>query len=271
MKLQMTAIASALTLTMAMGASAAGPLPDYDTGFGGSNTAGSSTFNHQEGKRSSMNGFGHSAGRTSVIKQVNATTNSNAVANQAGDNQYSRIRQSGVNLGDADVRQGQGGAERNESIVLQSNSATGLTAKVQQVGTGGLNDSYINQNGEGHLADVVQRNSQGSDSVIYQRGTGGHNADVDQINSTARSYITQRGGVKHNATVYQNNATGATTSWVYQADDGTKGVGHVADVRQVNEVNSLSMIRQNSNYGGMATASHTQSGGSNNTAISFQW
>lgn len=272
MKLQLTTIAAALSLTMAMSVSAAGPGPDYSTGFGGSSNAGKTTFDNQEAQRVGMNGFGHPVGRTSIIQQVNGSSGNTAIANQQNADQYSRIRQSNTTNSLADVRQGAGGnTNKNESMVFQSNGDN-LTARVRQLGTGDLNDSYIRQTGDDHTADVLQHNSNGSDSVIYQSGLGGHDADVKQINSTtARSYISQRGGTMHKADVTQNNAVGPTSSFIFQADDGGKSVGHVATVRQINEVSSLSMVRQNTHTGGAATATHTQSGGSNNTAISFQW
>lgn len=271
MKLQLTTLAAALSLVMAMGAAADPRDPDYNTGFGGSSTVGKPTFDNQEAQRASMSGFNHPAGRTSVIQQLNGNNNT-AIANQQNADQYSRIRQSSTTNSLADVRQGAGGlTNQNESIVLQSNGDN-LTARVRQVGSGGLNDSYIRQTGNDHTADVLQRDSSLSDSVIYQSGDGGHSATVKQINNADQtwSFISQRGDEQHIADVLQNNAD-MSASYIFQADDGGKSVGHMATVRQVNEHDSVSMIRQNSVMGGAATATHTQSGGGNNTAISFQW
>lgn len=273
MKLQLTTIAAALSLTMAMSVSAAGPGPDYSTGFGGSSNAGKTTFDNQEAQRVGMNGFGHPVGRTSIIQQVNGSSGNTAIANQQNADQYSRIRQSNTTNSLADVRQGAGGnTNKNESMVFQSNGDN-LTAKVRQVGSGGYNDSYIRQTGDDHTADVLQRDSEFSDSIIYQSGDGGHLATVKQINNADQtwSFISQRGdNAQHTADVLQNNAD-MSASYIFQADDGGKNVGHKATVRQVNEYDSVSMIRQNSVLGGAATATHTQSGGNNNTAISFQW
>lgn len=276
MKLQLTTIAAALSLAMAMSATAADPRnPDYRTSelpTANTHNGGSGVFSDQENQRSNMNGYnGPSGERYSKIQQLQGTSNSTAIANQKGIEQDSRILQRSVDNGLADVTQGAGSTEQNESIVIQRDGSN-LTARVRQIGGNGnqnLNDSYIRQTGDGHEADVLQRDSHLSDSIIYQDGTGGHLATVEQVNNTDEtwSFISQNGSnEQHVADVLQKSAENSA-SYIFQA--GT--YGHEATVEQISTENSLSMVRQGANYGESATALHQQHGGMNNTAISFQW
>ncbi len=260
MKTQLTIIAAAVALSASFSVSAN---QQYDNATlnpnaSAANNTANPRFNSLESQRESMDHFeiGDSAKRTSIISQEDS--GNFAEASQMGQEQYSRIQQSG-DFNGAFVRQK---GESHESLIKQvSDGSTGNLAEVTQIG-GTLNDSYVYQNGDGNTADVDQvNNSDRSDSMIEQWGNGNKATVLQENNADETWSLISQNGEGNIANVEQFDAE-LSASYIYQ----TGNAGHVADVYQTG-ASHASTIRQNDTA---AYAQHTQTG-SNNTAVTTQW
>lgn len=263
MKLQLTALAAAITLSFSA-ASWANQAPDYEHN-GVSRPGGQGEFGQQETIRNGMNGFtsfgdGTTGARQSDIEQI-YQTGSTANVWQSGTEQYSDILQQGANGGgeggnEAYVRQG---GELNESRIRQINGSDNY-AKVDQDGqqdrsfiqqyNGDDNEAYVEQNGEQNesviwqngnenYAKVEQKNSTLSDSYIEQVGSY-NEAKVTQLNNSDLSdSIIRQTGTDNTAYVDQQLNSRETWSFIEQ-----RGEDHLAEVTQRNADLSASYIIQ---------------------------
>jgi len=199
----------------------------------------------------------------SVINQNNIGTVSNqATVSQDGatGGQWSRVRQDGQNLM-ADVDQK---GSNNYSDVNQELSSGGIVNVLQQ---GSGDASRVEQfGGENNKADIEQSGSD-NNSFVRQGGTGGgadqNDAHVVQTGINNDSYIGQTHGDVNWAFATQNGTDG--TSYIIQ-----QGSGNRAELYQVDGSNNESYIMQNNNFGPTATTNYAyvqQSGDSNVSTV----
>lgn len=199
----------------------------------------------------------------SVIDQNNIGTAPNkATVSQDGatGGQWSRVRQDGQNLmADVDQR-----GSNNYSDVNQELSSGGIVNVLQQ---GSGDASRVEQfGGENNKADIEQSGSD-NNSFVRQGGTGGgadqNDAHVVQTGINNDSYIGQTHGDVNWAFATQNGTDG--TSYIIQ-----QGSGNRAELYQVDGSNNESYIMQNNNFGPTATTNYAyvqQSGDSNVSTV----
>lgn len=201
----------------------------------------------------------------SVIDQTNTSIGNVASVSQDGTTggQYSRVRQDGDDL-HADVDQ-QG--QDNYSNVDQELSSGGIVNVLQ---TGSDNASRVEQyGGDDNKADVEQAGSD-NNSFVRQGGLGGganeNDAHVVQTGDSNNSYIGQTHGSGNWAFATQNGDSG--TSYIIQQGDANR-----AELYQMGGTGNESFIMQDNNFGPTASTNYAyveQGGGDNNVSTVTQ-
>ncbi|MDP4557560.1 hypothetical protein Q9247_07690 [Halomonas meridiana] len=199
----------------------------------------------------------------SVIDQNNTGTALNmATVSQDGatGGQWSRVRQDGQNLmADVDQR-----GSNNYSDVNQELSSGGIVNVLQE---GDSDASRVEQfGGENNKADITQSGFE-NNSFVRQGGIGGganlNDAHVVQTGTNNDSYIGQTHGDMNWAFATQNGTDG--TSYIIQ-----QGSDNRAELYQVDGTDNESYIIQNNSFGPTAITNYAyvqQSGDSNVSTV----
>jgi len=248
MKMQLTALAAAVALSVSTSSWADARDPVYEVN-GNTINSGKGAFDQQEVIRENMDGWeslnidnGTDSQRETDHDQINQT-GSTANSAQAGTEQYSEILQGGGSGGtgnEAYVDQGKngGGSEENVSLIEQINGDTNK-ATVMQKGEGFNESRIIQQYGNTNTATVNQYGFNDQSDILQTNGSN-NTATVDQYNGEFnQSIIEQRNGTFNTATVEQRN-TRYSDSYIKQ--DGSDNTATVS--QRDNSDFSDSIIRQ---------------------------
>jgi len=293
MKLQLTALAAAVSFSVSGAAMAApGDITDLQTGLGNvqseslTDSAGVTIDTEQQGDDNSATVTQENES-TADSRVFQDSDNSSATVDQDGTDLYSDVDQQISEYGEAVVDQSgaghrsrilQNGAYDSYAEVIQTGDTN--TAFINQADVGGpaeQNNAYIEQNGDdnqsairqlssNNIADSYQEGSLNESYIVQRAGSGlGHYAESAQYGTENYSEIDQGSlGTTTNHEAYLEQDGDYNKSYITQ--NGSTG-NFIADVTQYSDNNYSEVVQTGVNDG---TATVMQNG-NGNFAYSYQY